>query len=309
LALGVSYAPAHDPLDDLARGDRGAISVHARFRDYHDTLKGRARTLGDWIERRFATAARLAVDTAPVLEKPLAAAAGLGWQGKHTNLVSRRHGSWLFLAELFVGLDLPLDAPHPDRCGSCRRCLDVCPTKAFPAPYRLDARRCVSYLTIEAKGPIPRAFRRAIGNRVYGCDDCLAVCPWNRFAEAARDAAFTPRTDLTLPALIDLAALDADGFHTRFRGTPIRRIGRARFLRNVLVALGNCGDPGAVATVVARLDDAEPLARGAATWALGRLDPQRFQRERALRAPLEADPEAAAEWAFVDDATLSSADL
>jgi epoxyqueuosine reductase len=240
--------------------------------------------------------ARVFVDTAAVMEKPLAAAAGLGWQGKHTNLVSKEFGSWLFLAAIFTSLDLPADAPHPDHCGACRRCLDICPTQAFPAPYRLDARRCISYLTIEHKGPIPREFRQAMGNRIYGCDDCLAVCPWNKFAQVTREMAFLPRAELDAPKLQELAALDEAGFRALFRGSPIKRIGRDRFLRNVAIALGNSGDASARAVVARLLDDDAPLVRGAAVWALCRLDPDACRAQVSARLAAEPDDSVRAEW-------------
>ncbi len=272
IALATSYAPADDPLAVLGRPDRGAISVYARNRDYHDVLKGRLKHLAQFVASRFSAACRVFVDTAPVMEKPIAHRAGVGWQGKHTNLVSRRHGSWLFLGELYTTLAIPPDPPHADRCGSCTRCLDACPTDAFPAPYRLDATRCISYLTIEHRGPIPAALRPAIGNRIYGCDDCLAVCPWNRFAAAGREAKLAARADLAAPRLADLAALDDAGFRARFAGSPIKRIGRNRFVRNVAVAIGNSGDP-ALRPAAARLAaDADPIVAEAAAWALAKLD-------------------------------------
>jgi epoxyqueuosine reductase len=248
------------------------------------------------VARALAAAAgadvKVFVDTAPVMEKPLAQAAGLGWQGKHTNLVSRRLGSWFFLGAIFTTAALEPDGAHEDRCGSCRRCLDICPTAAFPAPYRLDARRCISYLTIELKGPIPRDLRPLIGNRVYGCDDCLAVCPWNSFAGAAREIAYAARPELARPRLADLSALDEAGFRALFAGSPVKRIGRARFLRNVVVAVGNSRDGRLADAAASRLDDAEPLVRGAAVWALARLDPA---RARASRRD-DPDPTVAEEW-------------
>ena len=271
IALGLSYAPEDDPLATLARPERGNLSVYARNRDYHDLLKGRAKHLAQFVAARFGAGVKVFVDTAPVMEKPLAEAAGLGWQGKHTNLVSRRHGSWLFLAEIYTTLALPPDPPHADRCGSCTRCLAACPTDAFPAPYRLDARRCISYLTIEHRGPIPTEFRAAIGNRIYGCDDCLAVCPWNRFAAAGREAKLAAREDLRAPPLADLAALDEAGFRARFAGSPVKRIGRVRFLRNVAIAIGNSGAPS-LAPAAARLRaDPDPVLSEAADWAMTRL--------------------------------------
>ncbi|MEQ9329988.1 tRNA epoxyqueuosine(34) reductase QueG [Thalassobaculum sp.] len=295
IVCAANYGPGHDPLDDLARRDRGAIAVYARNKDYHDLLKKRLKRLARWIHEDLAAEVKVFVDTAPVLEKPLAARAGIGWQGKHTNLVSREFGSWLFLGEVFTTLDLAPDAPEVDHCGSCRRCLDICPTDAFPTPYTLDARRCISYLTIEHKGPIPAEFRAAIGNRIYGCDDCLAVCPWNKFAAATRELAFVPRDDLTLPLLSELAVLDDAGFRARFAGSPIKRTGRDRFVRNVLVALGNSDDSSVVSVVERLLGDDSPLVRGMAVWALGRLAPDTLRR-RADLADTEPDVEVAAEW-------------
>ncbi len=241
--LGLDYGPAEDPLKLLGVPDRGAISVYARGRDYHIVLKKRLKALGRWMGETFACQAKVFVDTAPVMEKPLAQAAGLGWQGKHTNLLARAHGSWLFLGEVFTTLELKPDDPESDHCGSCRRCLDACPTQAFPAPYRLDARRCISYLTIEHKGHIAAEFRAAMGNRIYGCDDCLAVCPWNKFAARAAEPDFLPRAELDGPRLAELAGLDDAAFRRLFSGTAIKRTGRDRFVRNVLIALGNGGDP------------------------------------------------------------------
>lgn len=271
VALGLSYAPAEDPRWLQGHADRGVVSVYARNRDYHDLIKGRLKTLAQWLVHRHGGDVKVFVDTAPVMEKPLAQAAGLGWQGKHTNLVSRRHGSWLFLGEVYTTLELPPDPPGTDRCGTCRRCLDACPTAAFPEPYRLDARRCIAYLTIEHKGPIPEELRPLIGNRIYGCDDCLAVCPWNRFARATREPAFLPRAELTAPRLADLAQLDDAGFRQVFAGSPIKRIGRDRFIRNVLIALGNSGDPAQARVAGALCDDAAAVVRDAAAWALARL--------------------------------------
>ncbi len=271
ISLGMSYAPATDPLTHLAHPETGGISVYARNRDYHDLIKGLLKHLAQFVVSRFGGDVKVFVDTAPVLEKPLAAQAGLGWQGKHTNLVSRAHGSWLFLGEMLTTLELPPDAPHRDRCGSCTRCLAACPTNAFPAPYQLDAKRCIAYLTIEHAGPIPLEFRRAIGNRIYGCDDCLAVCPWNRFAEASRHAKLQARDDLVQPALVELVSLDDAGFRARFAGSPIKRIGRNRFVRNVLIAIGNSDLP-ALAPHAARLcQDADPVVAEAARWAVEQL--------------------------------------
>lgn len=271
ICLGLSYAPDTDPLASLGRTDCGNISVYARNRDYHDVMKGMLKHLAQFIVARFGNAVKVFVDTAPVMEKPLAQAAGLGWQGKHSNLVSRQHGSWLFLGEVFTSLDLPPDPPHTDRCGSCHRCLDACPTNAFVAPYQLDARRCISYLNIEHHGPIPRDLRPAIGNRIYGCDDCLAVCPWNRFAAASRHAKLRARADLEAPKLAELAALDDTGFRTLFSGSPVKRIGRDRFVRNVLIAIGNSADPALrPAADTLRADPNEVVAEAAA-WAHQRL--------------------------------------
>jgi epoxyqueuosine reductase len=272
VSLGLSYAPGEDPLQVLARRDRGAISVYAQGRDYHDVVKSRLKALGRWMAQRFGAELKVFVDTAPVMEKPLAQRAGLGWQGKHTNLVSRRHGSWLFLGEVYTSLALPPDAPEGDHCGSCRACLSACPTDAFPAPYRLDARRCISYLTIEHRGPIPEELRARIGNRIYGCDDCLAVCPWNRFARAHAEPAFAPRAALTAPRLAELAALDDAGFRALFSGSPIKRIGRDRFVRNVLIAIGNSGEPGLQEAARALTGDADLVVAEAARWAVGRLE-------------------------------------
>ena len=271
ISLGLSYAPAEDPLATLARPERGNISVYARNRDYHDLLKGMLKHLAQFIVARFGPAVKVFVDTAPVMEKPLGQQAGLGWQGKHTNLVSRTHGSWLLLGEVYTTLDLPADAPHDDRCGSCTRCLAACPTDAFPAPYRLDATRCISYLTIEHAGPIPVALRPALGNRIYGCDDCLAVCPWNRFARAGRQAKLAARPELTAPRLAELAELDDAGFRALFAGSPVKRVGRGRFVRNVLVAIGNSGDTALAPAADRRRGDADPIVAETAAWALDRL--------------------------------------
>jgi epoxyqueuosine reductase len=269
--LAMNYGPAHDPLAVLEQKDSAAISVYAQNRDYHDVVKGRLKGVAGKLAARTGCDVKVFVDTAPVMEKPLAQAAGIGWQGKHTNLVSREHGSWLFLGTIFTTAALAPDRPETDHCGSCRACLDACPTDAFPAPYRLDARRCISYLTIENKGPIPREFREKIGNRIYGCDDCLAVCPWNKFAREASEAKLRAREDLREPKLADLLALDDAAFRTLFSGSPVKRIGRDRFLRNVLVAAGNSDDASLIAPCTGLLDDASPLVRGAAVWALGRL--------------------------------------
>ena len=298
VVLGLSYAPDHDPLAALQQPDRAAISVYAQGDDYHELIKGRLKTLAGWIASAMGCEVKVFVDTAPLMEKPLAQAAGLGWQGKHTNLVSRGHGSWLFLGAILTDLELEPDAPETEHCGSCQACLDVCPTDAFPAPFQLDARACLSYLTIEHEGPIPRRYRAAMGNRIYGCDDCLAVCPWNKFASAAREQAFHPREDLQAPLLAGLAKLDDAGFRALFRKSPVKRIGRDRFLRNVLYAMGNSGDPALVREARRLLDDPAPQVRGAAAWALAQLLPaEAFAALAAQRAPLEHDVEARAEWA------------
>ncbi len=298
IMVGLNYGPAADPLAALARPERGVVSVYAQGRDYHDVIKRRLKRIGRWLAERFGCAVKVFVDTAPVMEKPLAQAAGLGWQGKHTNLVSRELGSWLFLGCIFTTLDLKPDAPEPDRCGSCRRCLEVCPTDAFPAPYRLDARRCISYLTIEHKGHVPRPLRAAIGNRIYGCDDCLAVCPWNKFARRAHEQALHPRAALDGPLLADLAGLDDGAFRQRFAGTAVKRTGRDRFVRNVLIALGNSADPAAARAVVPRLDDPAAIVRAMAVWALARLaPPEDFIRLRTRHLSREPDPAVRREWA------------
>jgi len=297
IMLGVNYGPASDPLETLARRDRGTISVYARNDDYHELIKGRLKEIAILLKRRSGAEVKVFVDTAPVMEKPLAEAAGLGWQGKHTVLVSREHGSWLFLGAIFTTAELPVDAPHEESCGSCQRCLEVCPTNAFPAPFQLDARRCLSYLNIEHKGPIPREFRVAMGNRIYGCDDCLAVCPWNKFASASREARLQARDDLNAPALHDLVALEEAGFRALFARSPIKRIGRGRFLRNVLIAIGNSGDAGLVAAAQARLSDPDPLVRGAAVWAVRRLVPAQEASRLALDfLPRESDTTVRLEW-------------
>lgn len=271
ICVGLSYAPAGDPLDNLDQAERGTISVYARGRDYHKLLKGRLKHLAQHVAARHGGAVKVFVDTAPVLEKPLAERAGIGWQGKHTNLVSRTHGSWLFLGEVFTTLDLPPDKPHDDRCGTCRRCLDACPTAAFPAPYRLDATRCIAYLTLEHAGPIPEALRPAMGNRIAGCDDCLAVCPWNRFAQASRHIAFAEREALASPRLAALARLDDAGFRALFSASPIKRIGRDRFARNVAIAIGNSGDARLRPAAAHLAGDPDPVVAEAGAWALERL--------------------------------------
>ena len=296
IVLGMNYGPEIDPLAILAQKDRGGISVYARHRDYHDLVKKRLKELGRWVADTYQIEIKVFVDTAPVMEKPLAAQAGIGWQGKHTNLVSRALGSWLFLGEIFLALDLPPDAAEADHCGQCQRCLDVCPTNAFPAPYQLDARRCISYLTIEHAGPIPRELRSLMGNRIYGCDDCLSVCPWNKFAQATPHAPLVARDDLTAPRLADLARLDDAAFRQLFSGSPVKRIGRDRFVRNVLIAIGNSGLGELLDPVEALLMDAAPIVRGAAVWALSRLAPASWAARRDAALQREGDPAVAAEW-------------
>ncbi|PWG03141.1 tRNA epoxyqueuosine(34) reductase QueG [Sphingosinicella humi] len=274
IALGMSYAPATDPLALADEGEVGRISVYAQGADYHDTVKKALKALARWLVAEAGCELKVFVDTAPVMEKPLAEAAGLGWQGKHTNLVSRTHGSWLFLGAIYTTLELELepDSVHEQRCGSCRRCLEACPTNAFPAPFRLDARRCISYLTIEHKGPIPHELREAMGNRIYGCDDCLAVCPWNRFADTARrHQAFVPRAELVAPSLADLLALDDADFRKVFAGSPIKRIGRNRMVRNAAIAAGNSGSAALVEPLERLVDDPDPVVAEAAQWAVGKL--------------------------------------
>ena len=295
--LGINYGPDEDPLAILKDRSLGDISVYARGDDYHELIKSRLKELGRWLIETAGGDIKVFVDTAAVMEKPLAAAAGLGWQGKHTNLVSRQLGSWLFLGAIFTTLDLPPDEAEPDHCGACRACLDICPTAAFPAPYRLDARRCISYLTIEHKGAIPRELRPLIGNRIYGCDDCLAVCPWNKFARAGREAKLAARAALRAPRLAELARLDDAAFRALFAKSAVKRTGRARFIRNVLIAIGNSGDLALAGEAERLLDDASALVRGAAVWALGRLDRARLRRCAAARDAREADPDVIAEWA------------
>jgi len=298
IMLGVNYGPDCDPLAVLGSRDRGAISVYAQGDDYHDVIKKRLKRLARWLVAQAGGEVKVFVDTAAVMEKPLAATAGIGWQGKHTNLVSRRFGSWLFLGAIFTTLDLAPDPAEADHCGTCRACLDVCPTAAFPAPYRLDARRCISYLTIEHKGPIPRALRPLMGNRIYGCDDCLAVCPWNKYARQGREAKLAARATLQGPALADLAGLDDPGFRRMFAKTAIKRTGRDRFVRNVLIAIGNSADPALAICAERLLADPAPLVRGAAVWALGRLiAPDALEALAARHRTAEPDPGVREEWA------------
>ena len=297
IMLGVNYGPDENPLAILESRTRGAISVYAQGDDYHDLIKKRLKALARWLVATSGCEVKVFVDTAAVMEKPLAQAAGLGWQGKHTNLVSREFGSWLFLGAIFTTLDLPRDEADADHCGSCQACLDICPTTAFPAPYKLDPRRCISYLTIESKGSIPHEFRKAIGNRIYGCDDCLAVCPWNKFAQEGREAKLAAREDLRAPSLAELARLDDAAFRERFTKSPVKRIGRDRFVRNVLIAIGNSGD-GTLAREAKRLlTDDSPLVRGAAVWALSQLlGRKEFSALAADALDTEADDSVCAEW-------------
>tara|TARA_R110002124_G_scaffold21687_1_gene83309 strand:- start:4019 stop:5143 length:1125 start_codon:yes stop_codon:yes gene_type:complete len=297
IVLGLNYGPDHDPLPELADRSAGYISVYARGDDYHELIKGRLKTLAGQIAARTGEDVKVFVDTAPLMEKPLAQRAGLGWQGKHTNLLSRAHGNWLFLGVILSAADLPVDTAETEHCGSCTACLDVCPTQAFPAPFQLDARRCLSYLTIEFPGPWPVEFRAATGSRIYGCDDCLAVCPWNKFAAASREARLQARDGLTGPRLADLAGLDNATFRTLFAKSPVKRIGRDRFLRNVLYAIGNSSDAGLIPAATRLLDDPAPVVRGAAVWALSRLMPgPHFAALATERGRTEPDPEVRFEW-------------
>jgi epoxyqueuosine reductase len=297
IMVALNYGPEVDPMQRLAHGDRGVISVYALGRDYHDILKSKLRQLAGWLARTSQAPVKIFVDTAPLMEKPLAAKAGIGWQGKHTNLVSRDQGSWTFLGAVLTTLALEPDPPHEDHCGRCRACLDICPTAAFPEPYRLDPRRCISYLTIEHKGHIAREFRKAMGNRIYGCDDCLAVCPWNKFASAAAEAKIKAREDLVLPELERLAALDDQGFRALFAGSPVKRTGRDRFVRNVLIAIGNSNEPRLAAAAKRRLGDPSPLVRAMAVWALSQLCPREKLAElAATHLPQETDEAVRDEW-------------
>jgi epoxyqueuosine reductase len=297
IMLGVNYGPDENPLQILGQRTRGAISVYAQGDDYHDLIKKRLKTLARWLVAVSGDDVKVFVDTAAVMEKPLAQAAGLGWQGKHTNLVSRELGSWLFLGAIYTATDLPRDEPDGDHCGSCRACQDICPTAAFPAPYKLDARRCISYLTIENKGPIPHEFRKAIGNRIYGCDDCLAVCPWNKFAQEGREAKLAARPELRAPELSELARLDDGTFRALFAKSPVKRIGRERFIRNVLIAIGNSGDASLAAEAERLLGDDSALVRGAAVWALAQLIArEKFDALAKRAAAGETDATVRAEW-------------
>jgi epoxyqueuosine reductase len=293
--LGVNYGPASDPMAGLADRAGGTISVYAQGDDYHDVIKKKLKSLGRWLGEASGLPLKVFIDTAPVMEKPLAAAAGLGWQGKHTNHVSRQFGSWLFLGSIFSAATFEPDEAEGDHCGSCRACLDVCPTDAFPEPYRLDPRRCISYLTIENKGIIPGEFRAAIGNRIYGCDDCLAVCPWNKFAMAAREQKLAAREVLERPRLVELARLDDTAFRTLFAKNPVKRIGRERFIRNVLIAIGNSGDQALAREAEVLLCDGSALVRAMAVWALARLKPERLAAHTRLRDE-EQDGDVLEEW-------------
>jgi epoxyqueuosine reductase len=302
IVLAINYGPRENPLAKLGRRQEGVISAYAQNADYHDVIKKRLKHLAAEVARISGGDVKVFVDTAPLMEKPLAQRAGMGWQGKHTNLVSREFGSWLLLGVILTDAPLEADAHAADHCGQCRACLDICPTNAFPAPYQLDARRCLSYLSIEHKGPIPREFRKPMANRIYGCDDCLAVCPWNKFASTAQEAAFHPRPELTGPLLAELAALDDAGFREVFSGSPVKRIGRDRFVRNVMIAIGNSGETHLAGECITRLDDDSPLVRGAAVWALGALAPNLFDTERSRRSVGETDPDVRKEWDAGPDA-------
>lgn len=306
IVLATNYGPATSPLEALERPRHGAISAYAQTaRDYHDSVKKRLRHLARWIAETHHCQVKLFCDTAPLMEKPLAEQAGIGWQGKHSNLVSRDFGSWLLLGEILTDMPLEPDAPEQDHCGSCHRCLDICPTDAFPKPYQLDARRCIAYLTIEHQGHIPRSFRKAIGNRVFGCDDCLAVCPWNKYASRARELQMRPRLELMAPELADLAALDDQTFREIFAGSPIKRLGRNRLVRNVLIAIGNAGEPALGAIAEGLLDDPSPLVRAMAVWALGQLlAPKALATLAASHRPREGDAAVQAEWALACEGEL-----
>jgi epoxyqueuosine reductase len=305
IMLGMNYGPERDPLETLGMPEHGTISVYARGRDYHDVIKGKLKQIAQKLATRAACQVKVFVDTAPVMEKPLAEAAGLGWQGKHTVLVSRELGNWLFLGAIFTTLEINADPPETDHCGSCKRCLIACPTDAFPAPYVLDSRRCISYLTIEHKGPIDRDLRPLMGNRIYGCDDCLAVCPWNKFAEAGREAKLFARDDLNAPRLDNLLLLDDKAFRAKFAGSPIKRTGRNRFIRNVLIAAGNSGSIAMLDSILPHLEDPDPVVRGAAIWAIGRLDPEKAKEMSRSALSQEKDASVIAEWQNAKEASAS----
>jgi epoxyqueuosine reductase len=307
IMLGVNYGPDENPLEILAKRSCGAISAYAQGDDYHDIIKKRLKALARWLVAASGEEVKVFIDTAAVMEKPLAQAAGLGWQGKHTNLVSREFGSWLFLGAIFTASDLPRDEPDSDHCGSCTACQDICPTAAFPAPYKLDARRCISYLTIENKGPIPHEFRKAIGNRIYGCDDCLAVCPWNKFAQAGREAKLAARAELRAPSLAEMSRLDDGAFRALFAKSPVKRIGRDRFIRNVLIAIGNSGDAALAHEAERLLDDESALVRGAAVWALSQLMARdKFETLARQAAANETNAAVRAEWSLASTGVNSS---
>ncbi|MBL8548863.1 MAG: tRNA epoxyqueuosine(34) reductase QueG [Hyphomonadaceae bacterium] len=303
ILVGLSYAPEDNSLVLVEEKGNGIVSAYAARRDYHDALKGKLKHLAQWLAKETGAALKVFVDTAPIMEKPLGERAGIGWQGKHTNLVSRTHGSWLFLGAILTEAEIEADAPETDHCGQCTACLDICPTKAFPAPRQLDARRCIAYLTVEHKGVIAEEFRAAIGNRVFGCDDCLAVCPWNKFAQATAETQAGLRVELRAKPLVELAALDDAGFRALFAGTPVKRTGRARFVRNVLIAMGNSGDPGLAPAAHALLGDESPLVRGMAVWALKRLlDGAAFERLKRAQIGAETDAHVREEWGGRDSA-------
>ena len=299
IMLAMNYTPPHDPMAVIGQPDKGAISVYAQNRDYHEIIKGKLKTLAAKIGARGGGDVKVFVDTAPVMEKPLAEAAGIGWQGKHTNLVSRQLGSWFFLGSIFTTADIAADDREVDHCGSCTSCLEVCPTDAFPAPLQLDARRCISYLTIENKGPIPVEFRKNIGNRIFGCDDCLAACPWNKFAQTAREQKLLSRKELRAPDLISLSQLDDPAFRKLFSANPVKRIGRDRFLRNVLIAMGNSQIQNISNSVLPHLDDPNPLVRGAAIWALSQLDAVKACELAKHAKDHETDKSVLEEWTQV----------
>lgn len=301
VVIAMNYGPERDPMASLERPSHATISVYAGGKDYHDLMKKRLKRLARSFAEQTGEDVKVFVDTAPLMEKPLAAKAGVGWQGKHTNLVSREHGSWLFLGVMLTAAKLSPDAPEIDHCGSCRACLDICPTNAFPAPYKLDARKCISYLTIEHKGALPREHRAAMGNRIYGCDDCLAVCPWNKFASVANEAAFHAREQTNSPPLGELATLDDAAFRALYAGSPIKRIGRDRFVRNVVTAMGNSGDVGFVVQLQGLLEDASPVVRGASIWALEQLSHETAVQAKQSMAGAETDSGVLAEWAYVAD--------
>ena len=301
IMLGLNYGPSGDPMERIKVRGMGNISVYAQNKDYHDIVKKRLKHVARFIAGKFGAEVKVFVDTAPVMEKPLAERAGVGWQGKHTNLVSREFGSWLFLGAIFTSLDLNADRPAKNHCGACQSCLDICPTNAFPAPYQLDARRCISYLTIEHKGPIPVEFRDAIGNRIYGCDDCLAVCPWNKFAKQSKEPELHPREGLATPLLAELAELDDDAFRAKFSKSPVKRTGRNRFIRNVLIAIGNSADTKILPAILQLMNDDSAVVRGAAVWALYKLAPETFLRAKTEHFTVETDAGVLAEWQTAAD--------